>query len=946
MKRKMLTILIVTTLMLLVIGLPTIFSMINLPNMVVRAGETGNLQLTVDKMKGSPDDVITISGVAPWEGASVWVGFVNYTGYIRPAPGNYIPITYATVTAGTGGAFKTLMKIPHVPMNDTNKYAIYAYVLAFEANTYDYVLFAVEPRLIILPKTTVTPNETIYINGSGFPARATIILMVPNWYAVGNATTNERGDFIELVSWTVRDMPKGTYNLTATYRGVQIARAVFNIIPGLYYFDYDAKKWVNLYTISGPTTRDIEISRVPLQIQGKGFEANTNVWNITIQNIRYDYLRPIYKYNVTNVVRTDRNGTFRANITLGLTPGGTYNVIVITSDVYTFKGSLTINPYLEAYDYRRYSKEFDKRYNISASGRMDLKITSINATVIVFAWAFAPGNVTIKGSPPILVNATIFLDKEENTLPIIEVINGSKVGANVFLPDGNGSSVAIVKMPLTVTRGGHEIGQVQNITAPIALRFIARTNIWVGPTAFSYPPSGTVGPYTTIPYEYKGVGCVNGSIVGPFACLVSGTRTCHEKVEYDPTSYVEVKRGLGTEVTVNGSGFDPNMEVYVFIKGITVDLRTLYIQYFNKYSSLLQGLIPDGILVANTTTNGLGDFNVKFIMPTLPGANYSVIVLVRTVAGGFEEVHAGNFAVIPGLFINPAVAVGPYVAQVVSTGNRYGAVGMIKGVAFRTTNFDKISGGKYVQNCTDGITGVNSQVANWRITANGTLMSILSPYVFPGLFIPSLEAGVYEVRLILPDGNLTAPVHIGIINDVILITQIYERTAEISTNTGRILTSLDSLHAKIESINGTVAIIKTDVGIIKTDINNLKPIITEIRNNTVTIKTAVGTIETDVAAIKPVVTDIKDGVAKIQTTVGTIEGKVTSIDGNVATIMTDVGTIKADISTIKTDVSDIKEARVKVSVDMTPVWIAVVLSLIAAIAAIYAVITIRRKIAG
>jgi hypothetical protein len=77
-------------------------------------------------------------------------------------------------------------------------------------------------------------------------------------------------------------------------------------------------------------------------------------------------------------------------------------------------------------------------------------------------------------------------------------------------------------------------------------------------------------------------------------------------------------------------------------------------------------------------------------------------------------------------------------------------------------------------------------------------------------------------------------------------------------------------------------------------------------------------------------------VATVSTNLGTLEGKVTAVDGKVATVSTDVGTIKADVSDVKA----------KPDVDMTPVWIAVVLSLIAAIAAIFAVVTIRQKIAG
>jgi predicted S18 family serine protease len=55
--------------------------------------------------------------------------------------------------------------------------------------------------------------------------------------------------------------------------------------------------------------------------------------------------------------------------------------------------------------------------------------------------------------------------------------------------------------------------------------------------------------------------------------------------------------------------------------------------------------------------------------------------------------------------------------------------------------------------------------------------------------------------------------------------------------------------------------------------------------------------------------------------------------------MTDVGIIKADASTIKTSVEGVPTLTIAI-------WIAVVLSLIAAIAAIYSVVTIHRKIAG
>ena len=173
---------------------------------------------------------------------------------------------------------------------------------------------------------------------------------------------------------------------------------------------------------------------------------------------------------------------------------------------------------------------------------------------------------------------------------------------------------------------------------------------------------------------------------------------------------------------------------------------------------------------------------------------------------------------------------------------------------------------------------------------------------------------------------------------------------QIKTSVGDLTLKLDAANAKLVDISGTIGTIKTDVGTIKADVATIKPKIVSIEGDVATIKTDVGTIKVDVGDIKPVITDIKGGVATIRTTVGDISGKVIAIDGNVAKVMTDVGVIKADASAIKTGVDDaekdLADLKGAVSGVAMAVWVAVILSLIAAIAAIYAVITIHRKIAG
>jgi archaellum component FlaC len=162
--------------------------------------------------------------------------------------------------------------------------------------------------------------------------------------------------------------------------------------------------------------------------------------------------------------------------------------------------------------------------------------------------------------------------------------------------------------------------------------------------------------------------------------------------------------------------------------------------------------------------------------------------------------------------------------------------------------------------------------------------------------------------------------------------------------------TLTAWDAKLISINGTVAEIKTDVRIIKMNLTDIKATIVSIQDTVVTINSTVGQIKADLSAINATVVAINGTVATIKTDVGSISGKVTSIDGNVATIKTDVGTVKMDISALKSSVDDVKDTVETVpgavSGLIAPIWAAVILSLIAAIAAIYAVITIHRKIAG
>ncbi|MCW4016411.1 MAG: IPT/TIG domain-containing protein [Candidatus Bathyarchaeota archaeon] len=157
-------------------------------------------------------------------------------------------------------------------------------------------------------------------------------------------------------------------------------------------------------------------------------------------------------------------------------------------------------------------------------------------------------------------------------------------------------------------------------------------------------------------------------------------------------------------------------------------------------------------------------------------------------------------------------------------------------------------------------------------------------------------------------------------------------TDAITTSQGVIITSLNGLDAELTSISSGIATITTNVGELETTVSALD--ITSLTSELATIQTDIGTLSTAVSNLDAKVTAIDGDIATVSTTLGTLQGTITSIEGNTASIETDVGTLQADVTDVKG------------SVDSTPAWIAVVLSLVAAIAAIFAVITIRQKIAG
>jgi len=99
------------------------------------------------------------------------------------------------------------------------------------------------------------------------------------------------------------------------------------------------------------------------------------------------------------------------------------------------------------------------------------------------------------------------------------------------------------------------------------------------------------------------------------------------------------------------------------------------------------------------------------------------------------------------------------------------------------------------------------------------------------------------------------------------------------------------------------------------------------------INSTLGIIQKDISDINLTVIEVKDHLVVLDSTLGSIKGTIESIDGNVVTIKTDIGTVELDIS-------DIKGATTAVS---TTLYATLAFAIISAIAAIIAVLLIRKR---
>ncbi|MEM3378804.1 MAG: hypothetical protein QW674_07675 [Candidatus Bathyarchaeia archaeon] len=505
----------------------------------------------------------------------------------------------------------------------------------------------------------------------------------------------------------------------------------------------------------------------------------------------------------------------------------------------------------------------------------------------------------------VVVNATgttYTADYAEFKRGLVRVQNTYPTAGNLF---GNNTDLtALVTVPVNGT-----VRIVGNWFYPGDISFL-----WDGVTSVGATTANASGFFnTTITIPVTGL--------GKHDIVIKDTNTAFNvSITVSTTLMLNPTKGpVGTVVTATGYGYPASTATVKYNVTIT------WAGYTTK-------------AVAWVLTDSSGMFTTTFTVPNDYGGSHTVTATANDTAATSAN---KAFTVTPTLVVTPS--------SFTNDGSLVKAIGL---------GLD--AGGAYTPNIDNAFLGANNDF-DWTtpVWPNGTgniVITFIAAGFRPGLHVfalyPQDSDGVYDPTVyayfnVSSAGDFLGDMLIGVNQTVAGMNQA---VVVVNQTVADLKTALTALDAKVVAVQNGVATLDTKVGTISTSLTSLGAKIDSVSGSVATLSTNIGSVTTSMSSINAKVSEISGGIATITTDVGTLKGIIEEIQGNVATIKTDVGTVKMTLSAVQSDSADAAESAKGASDAVggitIPVWIAVVLSLIAAIASIYAIISIRSKIAG
>ena len=232
-------------------------------------------------------------------------------------------------------------------------------------------------------------------------------------------------------------------------------------------------------------------------------------------------------------------------------------------------------------------------------------------------------------------------------------------------------------------------------------------------------------------------------------------------------------------------------------------------------------------------------------------------------------------------------------------------------------------------------TAFNGSAANATVTSALLYKPDGSNETLP---VQSVAQGLYKASYTLPSNASTG-------SYALVVNAEYSASTVQSKGTAfksfLVSPTLSGWNARLISVDEGVGEIQTDLGLVNVRLDALNATITRVEGESVTLNSSLGTIQSDLDAIGFNVTAINGTTATIETVLGIINGTVTEIKNEKATILIQgVGQVETDISNVERDVSTVKAERGNWTV---PQYAILASTLVAAVAALLAVVMLRRK---
>jgi len=635
-------------------------------------------------------------------------------------------------------------------------------------------------------------------------------------------------------------------------------------------------------------------------------------------------------------------GSFSAKVTIPSATNGTHAVVVQDSLGTTASGTFTVTPSLS----RGFTAKALPGDSLTLTGN---GFSASSAVVIVLVAPNATTNVTLT-APTITSNAT-------------------------------GSFSAVITIPNTITVADFSTtawtilaidASTVNATASVTIDYYATTTPVSGPTGITVTVAGRIAANKAYSVNFgsavgvfAGTSSATGAFTGTYTLTgpivpgqayaavviwdVTESRTATFTGRASPTITLSTTIGVvGAAVSVNGSGFSASADITLSI-GSTVANST-----------------ATDIRFGPTNTGGV--FGVEqFVVPTIaPGTYYLTVVDQYGATTGTAYTFTVSAAPVTSIALRASsYSQGDTLSFNIITTEATTGLGTINVYIIDPTARTQFSSSawtltaaaadntRYVQLQTQLDASSNRLTLpddaptgtwNWTITYLPASLGGAVLVKESSLFTVTAKATLDAVSATLNQVNTTVTANAAALTAIdAKLVSIDGKVATLSTSMGTVTTSVNALSASISTISNGVATINTKVGTIQTSLSSLDAVLGVVAGDTATLSTSLGAVTTSLASITPTLTSIQNGIATIETAVGTLQGTVTSINNGVVTVQTGVGTLQTSVGNLQPDVTAAKDNSAGVS---SLLYVAIVLALVAAIAAIASIFLMRQKIAG